>query len=132
MTFAITAAQTARFTQIPYETVFEIEELVDNLPIGFTGVSMVSSNGYTGKNKTAEQTVNGKTRQVTVPAITRDQWAKVAYGTVVTVTATNEYAVYRLPMSGGAGANINLLALGVAVVCAGLFLSVRFAKESRA
>lgn len=132
MTFAITAAQTARFTQIPYETVFEIEELVDNLPIGFTGVSMVSSNGYTGKNKTAEQTVNGKTTQVTVPAITRDQWAKVAYGTVVTVTATNEYAVYRLPMSGGAGANINLLALGVAVVCAGLFLSVRFAKESRA
>lgn len=132
VTFAITAAQTARFTQIPYETVFEIEELVDNLPIGFTGVSMVSSNGYTGKNKTAEQTVNGKTTQVTVPAITRDQWAKVAYGTVVTVTATNEYAVYRLPMSGGAGANINLLALGVAVVCAGLFLSVRFAKESRA
>lgn len=53
----------------------------------------------------------------------------MAFANEVVVTAVNEYAAYSLPAAGGSGANIRLLAFGIALLCAGMVICVRSMRE---
>lgn len=124
MVLSFTASQRVRFEAVPYGTVFALEEV--DLPFGFTVKSIAASNGYAAKEVQREDT-NGKKR--TTLAIEAGDWAQVAFANEVVVTAVNEYAAYSLLAAGGSDANIQLLAFGIALLCAGMVICMRSMRE---
>lgn len=137
LTVSFKANQTVRFNDLPYETVFEIYE--EDLPFGYTFKSMADNNGHSdvvpkhNPNNWDELLKDENGNIVYYPhvnGIPLHEWPKVAYKDVVIVTATNEYATYRLPVAGGSGTNIRLLAAGIALLCAGMFICMQYARKA--
>lgn len=134
----ITSHQRVEIENLPYETVFEMHETgAAYTEYGKDGTAITNENAdassffqyvkmqawYTPGYIEDGNGENG------IPA---SQWLRVAYGNddSVIVTTTNRYTAVRLPMTGGEGPAIRLLAAGIALLCAGMFICMQYARKA--